>query len=78
MILERKLFDLSIEEKKYIGINKIMSSYIKTRDSIQCHSHHQKIIKKYGTLDRAITSMSIIYLKKSKIPRKFEETRVKI
>jgi hypothetical protein len=28
-----------------------MSEFVKSRDLLQCQSHHQKILKKYGGLD---------------------------
>lgn len=42
------LFDLSVSEKKNLRVNVMMSKKIKTRTPQQCHSHHQKMVKKYG------------------------------
>lgn len=54
----RTLFDLPSEEKKKIGIYRLMSEFVKSRDLLQCQSHHQKALKKYGGLDEAIASMN--------------------
>lgn len=35
----------------------MMSKKVKTRSPQQCHSHHQKMIKKYGTIDNIINDV---------------------
>ena len=35
----------------------MMSKKVKTRTPQQCHSHHQKMMKKYVTLDSIIEAM---------------------
>lgn len=74
----RWLFDLTTEEKRCIGINKMMSDYIRTRDSIQCHSHHQKIVKKYGSIDDAVRQMAAEYCSKRRRQPKIATLMVKI
>ena len=49
-----ELFDLSLQDKKKVKIYVLMSKYIKIRDSLQCRSHHQKMVSKYDTIPRII------------------------
>lgn len=37
---------------------KKMSEYITTKDSFQCRSHHQKMIKKYSDIETIIQNIS--------------------
>lgn len=71
----RTLFDLPSEEKKKIGIYRLMSEFVKSRDLLQCQSHHQKILKKYGGLDQAIASMSSGARQKGQVKCIVEEER---
>ena len=32
----------------------MMSKFIESRNSVQCHSHHQKMVKKYGSIQNII------------------------
>lgn len=52
------LFDLSLKEKKQIRLNVLMSNKIKTRSPAQCHSHHQKMILKYGSIPGILKHLS--------------------
>jgi len=45
-----KLFELNVEEKRRLKVNVKMSQAVKSRTPIQCHSHHQKMLKKYGSI----------------------------
>lgn len=36
----------------------MMSKKVKTRNAQQCHSHHQKMMKKYGSLFGIIENMN--------------------
>ena len=54
----QSLFCLSLEEKKRLAIHSQMSQTIKSRTSLQCRSHHQKMIKKYGSVDKIIALLS--------------------
>ena len=36
-----------------------MAKYIKTRSSGQCRSHHQKMLKKHGSIDNIILSHNL-------------------
>ena len=38
-----------------------MSDFIQTRTSVQCRSHHQKMLKKYGTIKKIIHVLSKKY-----------------
>lgn len=71
----RSLFDLPSEEKKKIGIYRLMSEFVKSRDLLQCQSHHQKILKKYGGLDQAIASASSGARQKGQVKCIVEEER---
>ncbi len=51
---EKCLFSLSVEMKKKIKINVLMSKAIKSRTPIQCHTHHQKMIKKYESIEEIL------------------------
>lgn len=55
------IFDLPLQEKKKIKINVMLSKKIPTRNSIQCHSHHQKMIIKYGSVENIIAELNPIY-----------------
>ena len=55
------IFDLSLPEKKKIKINVMLSKKIPTRNSTQCHSHHQKMILKYGSVERIISELNHVY-----------------
>jgi hypothetical protein len=48
------MFSLSLSEKKNLRVNVMMSKKVKSRNAQQCHSHHQKMIKKYGDLQAII------------------------
>jgi hypothetical protein len=58
-----RLFELSLSEKKNLRINVLMSKKVKTRSSQQCHSHHQKMMKKYGSIEILLIEMNA-YLQK--------------
>lgn len=49
-----KMFELTAQEKRAIKINLKMSYAITTRTAAQCHSHHQKMSLKYGSLEDII------------------------
>lgn len=51
----RHLFALSKAERKIIKINVLMSRAIKSRTPAKCHSFHQKMIKKHGSIDHIIS-----------------------
>jgi hypothetical protein len=45
---------LNYEKRKDVKVNVLMSKQVKTKTSRQCHSHHQKMIKKFGSLENLI------------------------
>ena len=51
----QSLFCLSLEERKKVAIHSQMSQAIKSRTSLQCRSHHQKMLKKYGSIENIVT-----------------------
>ena len=40
-------FELSANDRRVMGVNSRMSKIIKTRDTNQCRSHHQKMLIKF-------------------------------
>ena len=58
LIKKRKLFNLSSYEKKCIKINCLMAEEIKTRNAAQCHTHRQKMVMKYGSIDNVLIELS--------------------
>jgi len=50
----KKIFELPLKDKKAKGIHQKMSKYMQTRTSIQCRSHHQKMLSKFGSLDAIV------------------------
>lgn len=55
--LHPELFDLSVSQKKNLRVNVMMSKKIKSRTPQQCHSHHQKMVKKYGNIENIIVGL---------------------
>jgi hypothetical protein len=51
------VFELTVTEKKNMRVNVMMSRKVKTRTPQQCHSHHQKMMKKFGNIDSIIDAM---------------------
>ena len=51
------LFEMSLKEKKGGKLYKKVSNFIKTRTAIQCKSHHQKMILKFGSIKEIVTSL---------------------
>ena len=47
-------FELSASDRRMMGINSKMSRAIKSRDTNQCRSHHQKMLTKFGSIERTI------------------------
>lgn len=50
-----RLFDLPLVKRKAMKINQRMSRAVKTRSSLQCQSHHQKMMKFHMSIE-AITA----------------------
>ena len=50
----------SVEQKKKFRVNVLMSKMVKSRTSTQCHTHHQKMIKKYATVENIIEEYSFL------------------
>lgn len=57
---------LPVEQKKKYKVNVMMSKWIKTRSSIQCHTHHQKMIKKYDSIDTIVKEHAFLLIKPKK------------
>jgi hypothetical protein len=44
-------FRLTYKERVHVKINVLMSQAVGTRTAHQCHSHHQKMLRKVGSLE---------------------------
>lgn len=53
----KEVFHGSFKEKKGRKIFHRLSAFIKTRTSVQCKSHHQKMIKRYETVENIISAL---------------------
>lgn len=42
-----------------------MSRKVKTRTATQCHTHHQKMVARYGDIDGVITYFENLYFDKN-------------
>ena len=51
LVDSRDLFESSSTARRLAGVHTQMSRIIKTRDSKQCKSHHQKMIRKYKSIE---------------------------
>lgn len=49
----------SAVERKQQKTNLKLSKYVKTRTPTQCHTHHQKMMVKYGSIERIVTEMTL-------------------
>ena len=52
------LLSLSALERKQKKVNLLMSKQVKTRTPTQCHTHHQKMMARYGSIEVIIDSIS--------------------
>ena len=68
-----EIYNLPTNEKKNMKVNVLMSKRIKTRNPQQCHTHHQKMVKKYGSIANIITTMTEELEMSAKIMAKIEE-----
>ena len=57
----KHIFELTLLEKKRLKVNVMLSKKIPSRTSTQCHSHHQKMVLKYGTVDNIIYELNRVY-----------------
>lgn len=57
----KHVFELSLLEKKRLKVNVMLSKKIPSRTSTQCHSHHQKMVLKYGSIDNIICELNRVY-----------------
>ena len=60
------IFDIPLSERKILKVNVLMSLEIKTRNAQQCHSHHQKMMKKYKSIDNLLLNMEFKCRRKQK------------
>jgi hypothetical protein len=51
------MFAMTPRERRQKKINLLMSKRVRTRNPVQCHSHHQKMVKKYGCLAEIIKNL---------------------
>jgi hypothetical protein len=47
---KRSLFALPLKQRKRKRIHYLLSKMVKTRSAIQCRSHHQKMLSKFGSI----------------------------
>lgn len=69
------LLTLPNEEKKKRKVNVIMSRAVQSRNSTQCHTHHQKMIAKYGSIEAVIAQFQYL-VKGLKKPEEKEEVKL--
>jgi predicted nucleic acid binding AN1-type Zn finger protein len=50
----KELFEKDREDKRILKINILMSKYVKSKNSTQCRSHHQKMLVHYKNIDNII------------------------
>jgi hypothetical protein len=55
------LFALSVEERKFKKINVLMSEAVRSRSPAKCHSYHQKMMIRFGSIDAIILSHSDLF-----------------
>ena len=48
------LYNLSLSAKKETRLHIKLSTFVKTRTSTQCRSHHQKMLIRYGSIENII------------------------
>jgi dynactin complex subunit len=61
-----RIFDLSSNTKKKKKIHVKMSNFIKERTPIQCRSHHQKMINRYGTVEGIMSTFGHLFRSQQK------------
>jgi len=54
LVDQRGLFELNSDRRRVVGVHVKMSKTIRNRSAIQCRSHHQKMLMKYGNIDNII------------------------
>ena len=53
-----ELWEQDRESKRQLKVNKKMSEFIKTKNSTQCRSHHQKMMQHYGNIEGIILGLT--------------------
>jgi hypothetical protein len=51
---------LPTELKKKLKVNVLMSRFVQSRNSTQCHTHHQKMIENYTSVPGIIAEYSYL------------------
>lgn len=59
-------------QKKKLRVNVLMSRFVQSRNSTQCHTHHQKMMEKYTSIPGIIAEYSYLL----RAPKKGEEQAV--
>lgn len=44
------LFAMSVQERKFLKINVLMSEAVRSRSPAKCHSFHQKMMVRFGSI----------------------------
>jgi hypothetical protein len=53
------ILNLSVQERRLKKVNLLLSRKIRTRSPLQCHSHHQKMMAKYGSLEEIMIQLEL-------------------
>lgn len=53
-----EIFEKNREDKRLMKINILMSEHVKSKNSTQCRSHHQKMLAHYKTIQNIIRCLS--------------------
>ena len=53
---------LPTELKKKLKVNVLMSRFVQSRNSTQCHTHHQKMIENYTSVPGIIAGCLLVFI----------------
>jgi hypothetical protein len=62
LIRYREKFELSFREKKISGLFLMLGKAVQDRDSLQCRSHHQKMVQKFGSIEGIINAHANLFV----------------
>ena len=77
MITHAHWFRMKYQERSKLRINVIMSKKVRTRNSTQCHNHHQKMLKRLGSLEALIEHIKEEKEKKRRIRQEKKEEKLR-
>ena len=67
LLKKGELFQRSPLERKIARVNVIMSSMVGTRNPTQCHTHHQKMMIMYGSVEEIIEKETAFLASRGKV-----------